>query len=133
MKNSLEKLFSYLSQNTIHILSTSADNIVHSRPIGSMILARDRIYYCMNKNKAMYTQLCINNQICICVCLENYTWVRIYAKVCFDDDLSVKQIFIDKNKTRFQNAKDDNFTIFYLSDIKAEIHKGLEIEVLELK
>ncbi|KAA6227180.1 MULTISPECIES: pyridoxamine 5'-phosphate oxidase family protein [unclassified Campylobacter] len=129
--NSLEIITSFLKENPIQILSTSSDKKPISRPIGSFLLIKNKLCYCMNKNKAMHEQLCQNPFICICVCAKDFTWLRLHAKIKFSDDLSLKQEFINQNKTRFKDPKDINFAVFYLTHIKAELHKGLEIQKFE--
>ena len=128
----LEKIANFLSQNPVQILSTSIKNFPNSRPLGSAMLVGDRIYYCMNKNKNLFLELSENSNVCICVCGKDFSWIRINASVIFDDDLEPKKAFIKNGKTRFQSPEDENFAVFYLSKIKAEIHRGLEIEKIEL-
>ncbi len=128
----IEKIATFLKENPIQILSTSIDNKPISRPLGSASLIEGKIYYCMNKDKKMFDELNQNPYVCVCVCAPDYSWLRLFAKACFDENLSVKQEFINLKKTRFENASDERFKVFYLSHVKAEIHKGLEVEIIEI-
>lgn len=132
-QSQLQRIYQFLSQNKIQILSTSVANAPISRPIGSAQLIAGRIYYIMNNNKAMFAQMQDNPNICICVCAADYAWIRISARAVFTQDSSIKQYYIDNNLTRFKSADDKHFSVFYLSHITAEIHKGAEVEVIEIK
>lgn len=131
--NDTEKIMDFLSKNSIQILSTSVDNHPISRPIGSATLINNKIYYCMNNDKAMFGQLQANPFICICVCASDFTWIRIFAKAIFDENKTIKQKFIELGKTRFSDINDKRFAVFYLSEIKAQIRKGLSLEEIEVK
>lgn len=128
----LKKIAEFLKANPIQILSTSIDNQPISRPLGSATLIGDKIYYCMNKDKKMFEELNKNPKVCVCVCAPNYSWLRLFAKVCFDESLKIKQEFINLKKTRFENPADERFKVFYLHDIIAEIHKGLEVKIIKI-
>lgn len=120
-------IYEFLKNNNIQILSTSIDNTPISRPVASALLYDKKIFYCMNKDKKMYEQLKINSKICICTYANDFTWIRINANVVFSNDLKIKQEYINQGKTRFKSANDNNFIVFYLQNIKAEIHKKSEI------
>lgn len=120
-------IYEFLKNNHIQILSTSIDNTPISRPIASALLYEEKIFYCMNKDKKMYEQLKINSKISICVCASDFSWIRINADAIFSDDLRVKQEYINQGRTRFKNANDDNFAVFYLKNIKAQIYKKAEV------
>ncbi|TQR33014.1 hypothetical protein DMB92_03380 [Campylobacter sp. MIT 99-7217] len=121
MNNDLQELSSFLEKNSIQILSTSVQGIPHSRPIGSFMLALNKIWYCMNNDKTMFQELMANPEICICVCADDFSWVRINAKAVFEDNKTIKQSYIDKAKTRFEDANDEKFSVFYLDEIQAEL------------
>ncbi len=90
MNNDIDKVMEFLQNNKIQILSTSADNKPISRPIGSAMLFKGKIWYCMNNDKSMFVQLQNNPNVCICVCSPEYSWIRIHAKVIFSNDREVK-------------------------------------------
>lgn len=123
-----EEIMDFLKQNSIQILSTCVNDRPISRPIGSATLINDRIYYCMNTNKAMFKQLQNNPKVCICVCANDLSWIRIFSKIVFDEDKNIKQEFINLGKTRFKSSDDENFGVFYLDELEAEIHQGLMIK-----
>ncbi|STQ85986.1 hypothetical protein LS73_002260 [Helicobacter muridarum] len=114
---------SFLEQNNIQILSTSFNNNPISRPVGSVIIVDNKIWYCVGNDKLMFSQLQDNPRICICVCANDFSWIRIMADAVFNNDIAVKKIFISKGNTRFSDPDDDMMSIFYLSNVYAEIHR----------
>ena len=120
----IAKIMRFLEQNPIQILSTSVNSQPNSRPVGSATLMNERIYFCMNKDKNMFEELCANDKICLCVCASDYTWLRLRARVVFDESLKLKEEFIRLGKTRFTSADDENFKLFYLVDIQAELSQN---------
>lgn len=122
--NGIDEVYEFLKQNPIQIFSTCVDSIPFSRPIGSAMLFDNRIHYCMNKDKNMYLQLKQNPNVCVCVCAKDYSWIRIFAKVVFSEDIDVKLAYIKQGKTRFKDANAENFIVFYLEELTIEIRKN---------
>ncbi|TKX28660.1 hypothetical protein CQA38_07210 [Campylobacter sp. MIT 12-5580] len=123
----IHKIFAFLEQNPIQILSTSVANKPTSRPIGSASLIENRIYFCMNKDKAMYEELLANPNVCICVCAADFSWIRVFGEVKFDEDKAIKAEFIKRKKTRFESVDEPNFKVFYLENVKADLSvKGVK-------
>ncbi len=125
----MEKLtivMDFLQQNKIQILSTIHDSKPIARPIGSVMLAKNKIWYCMNNDKPMFMQLQQNPMVCICVCAQDYSWIRIHAKAVFSDDKDIKKQYLERGTSSFKDINDPRFSIFYLSDMHAELHiKGV--------
>ncbi len=128
----IESVMEFLQNNRIQILSTSIDNKPISRPIGSAMLFKDKIWYCMNNDKSMFYQLQKNPNVCICVCSPEYNWIRIHAKVIFSDDIEVKQIYVDRPTSSFKSVDDERLSIFYLSEISAQIHIKGDIQLYNI-
>lgn len=124
----LEIVANFLNQNRIQILSTIYNNEPISRPIGSAMLAKDRIWYCMNNDKPMFMQLQENPMICICACAKDYSWIRIHAQAVFRDDKDIKAKYLERGTSSFKDINDLRFSIFYLSDMRVEIHKKGDTE-----
>ena len=122
MTKELETIMDFLNTNRIQILSTIDDNQPISRPIGSAMLFKDRIFFCMNNDKPMYSQLERNPRVCICVCASDFSWIRIMARVNFIDDKEAKAIYIKRPTSSFKSVDDPRLSVFYLSDITAQIY-----------
>lgn len=118
----LQEIMRFLESNRIQIFSTSVDNVPHSRPIGSAMLCNGRIWYCMNNDKPMFRELCDNARVCICACASDFSWIRIYARVVFSDDKLIKNMYMQRPNSSFKSVDDARFSVFYLSEIRAEIH-----------
>lgn len=127
----LIKIMNFLESNPIQILSTiknsGNDFIVNSRPFGSAMMCKNKIWYCMNNDKNTFYEMNENPNICICVCSNDRSWIRIYAKAVFVDDKEIKAIYLKRPTNSFQSVDDPRFSVFYLNDIKAEIHAKGEI------
>ncbi|MWV62260.1 hypothetical protein DCO58_05165 [Helicobacter saguini] len=128
----LQEIMSFLESNRIQIFSTSVDNKPVSRPIGSAALCNGRIWYCMNNDKPMFKQLQDNPNVCICVCGSDFSWIRIYARVVFSDDKLIKNMYMQRPNSSFKSVDDPRFSVFYLSEIRAEIHIKGETKVIEI-
>lgn len=127
MKN-ITIIMNFLEQNKIQILSTICNNKPVSRPIGSAMFAKNRIWYCMNNDKPMFIHLMENPMICICVCANDYSWLRIHARVVFSNDKDIKTLYLERGSTRFKDVCDPCFSVFYLSEVNAELHKKGKVE-----
>ena len=128
----LQEIMQFLDSNRIQILSTSSDNKPISRPIGSAMLFDDKIWYCMNNDKPMFTQLIHNPHICICACASDFSWIRIYAKATFCDNKEVKKIYIQRPKSSFKSIDDPRFSVFFLDMVEAQIHTHKHIKTLTI-
>lgn len=130
----IQKIMNFLSNNTIQILSTIKEisNMPNSRPFGSAMLLKNKIWYCMNNNKNTFIEMMTNPNICICVYNSDRSWIRIYTKAIFSDDKEIKAIYLERPTNSFKSVNDPLFSVFYLSDIKAEIHTKGNIEYIEI-
>lgn len=122
-KENIEIVMDFLEKNRIQILSTTYKNKPISRPIGSAMLAKNRIWYCMNNDKPMFMQLKENPMICICACAKDYSWIRIHAESVFIDDLDVKKQYLERGTSSFKDIHDLRFATFYLNNANVELHK----------
>lgn len=127
----IEIIMDFLEQNKIQILSTTYENKPISRPIGSAMLEKDRIWYCMNNDKPMFIQLQKNPMICICACAKDYSWIRIHAKAVFSNDKYIKIKYLERGLSSFKDINDLRFSIFYLSNMCVELHKKGMTELYE--
>lgn len=130
----IQKIMDFLSNNTIQILSTikETSNMPNSRPFGSAMLLKNKIWYCMNNDKNTFIEMMANPNICICVCNSDRSWIRIYAKAIFSDDKEIKAIYLERPTNSFKSVNDPLFSVFYLSDIRAEIRTKGNIEYIEI-
>jgi len=131
-ENAINRIMAFIEANPILILSTSVKNRIYSRPIGSFKHIKGYIYFTMNNNKPLFSQLKTNPHICICACGADYTWLRIYAKAKVCESIEIKMFFIKQGFTRFSDINDPLFTIIKLDEMEAEIHKMGEIEVFRI-
>ncbi|RDU67507.1 hypothetical protein CQA53_00310 [Helicobacter didelphidarum] len=129
----LQEIMRFLDANRIQILSTISDNKPISRPIGSAMLCNDRIWYCMNNDKPMFSQLQHNPFICICVCASDFSWIRIHAKVVFSNNREIKYIYLQRPTSSFKSVDDPRFSIFYLTHIHAQIYRKGQLKEFVVK
>ncbi|RAX52454.1 hypothetical protein CCY99_07345 [Helicobacter sp. 16-1353] len=103
-----------------------------SRPFGSAMLLKNKIWYCLNNDKPTFREISANPNICICACGADRSWIRIYAKAVFCDDLEAKEVYLKRPANSFKSLNDPRFSVFYLAQIRAEIHTKGEIEYIEI-
>lgn len=119
----IEELMQFIQKNPIQILTTlREDSTPNARPFGSAMLFGDKIWYCMNNDKNTFYEIKANPHICLCSCNEDRSWLRIYAKAIFEDNKQVKSIYLSRPTNSFTSVNDPRFSVFYLSQIQAEIH-----------
>lgn len=120
---SMQQIVEFLESNPIQIFSTSSHNKPISRPIGSAMFHKGKIWYCMNNDKPMFQQLQENPFVCICVCALDFNWIRIHAKVIFSNDSEIREIYVKRPTNSFKDSHDERLSVFYLSQIHAQLYK----------
>ncbi|MBQ5499800.1 MAG: hypothetical protein IIT73_08415, partial [Treponema sp.] len=96
--------------------------------------------FCTNSQKDMFKELSVNPYIDLCGSrlMENEidtAWIRMSARVVFEENLTVKKMIMEKSSIVRQLYKNDAnhslFKVFYLSEISGSLNnlghvKGLE-------
>lgn len=115
----------YLSKNAVtHFATLGLDNKPKVRPFGYMLSKEDKIYFCTSNEKQVYKELQNNPNIEISVAANDGSWLRISAKVEFDNDVEIKKLILEKSplvKSIYKSFDNPVFETFYLKEVKATI------------
>ncbi len=124
----IEEIMEFLDKNTIQIFTTLSNNMPYSRPMGSLMLHDERLWYCTTNDKQMFKQIEENPNVCICVCGSDFSWLRLNALAVFEDNKEIKSLYVQQTNNRFTDINDPHFYVFYLKDVIAALHIKGEVK-----
>lgn len=122
----MEEVYKFLKERTkVNFVATVNGDKPSNRPFGDPVLFNNKIYVLTDKQKNVFKQIEINNNVCIVAYDEN-NWIRINCKLINDsDNVDAKKAII----TEFDWAEEagytldnPNFQALYLADANATIY-----------
>ena len=131
----------YLDKVGLQYLATiGLDGKPKVRPVQYMVVHDEKLWFCTNSQKDMFKEFSVNPYIDLCGSrlMENEidtAWIRMSARVVFEENLTVKKMIMGKSSIVRQLYKNDAnhslFKVFYLSEISGSLNnlghvKGLE-------
>lgn len=121
----MKEIIAFLQKNPVQYLSTiGLDNRPKVRPFQFMLEESGKLYFCTSNEKNVYQELQKNPYVEFCSCGENFSWIRLNAKVIFVKNLEIKKKIQDLSplvKSIYQTPENPNFEIFYLEEASAII------------
>ena len=93
-----EKVCKFLDDAKVFYLSTVEGDKPHVRPLGSHKLVNDKLYFLVGDFKNVYKQLLANPNCEIATLNSSGEWIRISGKVIFENDFSISDSMMNKNK-----------------------------------
>ena len=93
-----EKVCKFLDDAKVFYLSTIEGDKPHVRPLGSHKLVNGQLYFLVGDFKNVYKQLLANPNCEIAALNHNGEWIRISGKAIFEDNFSISDSMMDKNK-----------------------------------
>ena len=93
-----EKVCKFLDDAKVFYLSTIEGDKPHVRPLGSHKLVNDKLYFLVGDFKNVYKHLLANPNCEIAALNPNGEWIRISGKAIFEDNFSISDSMMDKNK-----------------------------------
>ena len=93
-----EKVCKFLDDAKVFYLSTIEGDKPHVRPLGSHKLVNGKLYFLVGDFKNVYKQLLANPNCEIAALNPNGEQIRISGKAIFEDNFSISDSMMDKNK-----------------------------------
>lgn len=121
----MRPVIDFLSKNPIQFLATAGlDGKPKVRPFQFMFEKDGRLWFCTGTGKEVFQELQEQPYIELSACSRENEWIRLSAKVVFEDNLSVKREILERNelvRKIYQNSDNPVFAVFYLTQVKAII------------
>ena len=118
----MEKALEFLKRCGVFFFATAEDNKPHVRPFGAAAGFEGYLYFCMNNQKKVFTQIRHNPKVEIsAVCGDK--WIRIEAEAVIDDRREAREAMLAANPTlkNMYAADDGLFEVVYLKNATAAI------------
>ena len=121
----MEEVMKFLQASKVFYLATVEGDQPRVRPMGFVMIYKDRLYFSTNNTKEMYKQMKANPKVEFCA-MSGGEFMRIYGKVAFDaeHDTKVKALEASPGLQRMYTADDNIFTLFYFESAKVVIAKS---------
>jgi uncharacterized pyridoxamine 5'-phosphate oxidase family protein len=116
----------FLRKNPTQYLATiGLDGKPKVRPFQFKLEDGGKLYFSTTNDKSIYREIKKNPHVELCVCGENFSWLRLSGKVVFSDNLAIKKKIFDAAIPLIQSfyKSPDNpiFALFYLDEAVATI------------
>lgn len=124
----MEEVIEFLEKSKLQYLATiGLDGKPKVRPFQMMFEDGGKIWYCTGNNKAVYQELLQRPDVEFCASGDRgMTWLRISAKVVFDDNLAIKEKILEHSplvKSIYKKKDNPLLEVFYLDKVSAAISR----------
>lgn len=118
-RENMQEVQAYLKECGAFFIATADGEQPHVRPFGVSEIINDRLYIMTGKVKDVYKQMMGNSKFEICALKPSGSeWMRVTGELVSDDDLAVKEEFLERNpglKSMYK-ADDDNMAVLYITN-----------------
>ena len=118
LKN-MNEVQDYLKECGAFFIATVDGDQPHVRAFGVSEIINDRLYIMTGKVKDVYKQMAKNGKFEICALKPSGSeWMRVTGTLVNDDDLAVKEEFLERNpglKSMYK-ADDDNMAVLHITN-----------------
>lgn len=115
----MKEVQAYLKECGVFFIATTDGDQPHVRAFGVSEIINDRLYIMTGKVKDVYKQMAANGKFEICALKPSGSeWMRVAGILVNDDDLAVKEEFLNRNpdlKSMYK-ADDDNMAVLYITN-----------------
>ena len=115
----MKEVQAYLKECGAFFIATVDGDQPHVRAFGVSEIINDRLYIMTGKVKDVYKQMTKNGKFEICALKPNGSeWMRVTGTLVNDDDLTVKEEFLNRNEglKSMYKADDDNMAVLYITN-----------------
>lgn len=115
----MKEVQAYLKECGAFFIATADGDQPHVRAFGVSEIINDRLYIMTGKVKDVYKQMAANGKFEICALKPSGSeWMRVTGTLVNDDDLSVKEEFLNRNPglRSMYKADDDNMAVLYITN-----------------
>ena len=117
--NNMKEVQAYLKECGAFFIATVDGDQPHVRAFGVSEIINDRLYIMTGKVKDVYKQMAANGKFEICALKPSGSeWMRLTGTLVNDDDLAVKEEFLNRNESlkSMYKADDDNMAVLYITN-----------------
>lgn len=115
----MKEVQAYLKECRAFFIATADGDQPHVRAFGVSEIINGRLYIMTGKAKDVYKQIAANGKFEICALKPSGSeWMRVTGTLVNDDDLAVKEEFLNRNvglKSMYK-ANDDNMAVLYITN-----------------
>lgn len=108
-----------LKANPVGVFATQDGNKIKTRVFQYLFTEKDRIYFCTNSEKPVFSQIKKNNNVSFCTYTKDYSPViSVNGKAVFVEDIQLKTKALDENppiKGIYQTPDNPIFKMFYIN------------------
>lgn len=115
MNDALKNITAILSETPYCFIATVNGNEPRVRAFQYQFEQDGKLWFCTAKSKDVFKQLQANPAVEICTVKQDMTWLRVTAKVAFEDNRAVKERILAEQpliKSIYGNADNPDFTTF---------------------
>ena len=127
-----QKLFDYLNECGFFYCGTVAGEAPAIRPLGFKMIVNDELYFGVGTFKEVYKQMQANPNVCISATKPGgMDWVRVCAKVVFDDDAALTDAAWEASPNLKPLYEQNGWTmgIFHLTEGKVTYYENAMVPV----
>lgn len=121
-QENMKEVQAYLKECGAFFIATADGDQPHVRAFGVSEIIGDRLYFMTGKVKDVYKQMAKNGKFEICALKPSGSeWMRVTGTLVNDDDLAVKEEFLNRNESlkSMYEADDDNMAVLYITNGEA--------------
>ncbi len=114
----MKEVQAYLKECGAFFIATTDGDQPHVRAFGVSEIINGRLYIMTGKVKDVYKQMAANGKFEICAMKKSGSeWMRVTGTLVNDDDLAVKEEFLNRNPAlkSMYKADDDNMAVLYIT------------------
>ena len=115
----MKEVQAYLKECGAFFIATTDGDQPHVRAFGVSEIINGRLYIMTGKVKDVYKQMAANGKFEICALKKSGSeWMRVTGTLVNDDDLAVKEEFLNRNESlkSMYKADDDNMAVLYITN-----------------
>lgn len=121
----LAPVVTFLRENPVQFLATvGLDGKPKVRPFQFMTEQDGKLWFCTGNKKEVYSELTKQPYVELSAASRNNAWLRIAARVVFEDNRQIKDWIIEHSplvKSIYKSGDNPVFEVFYLADGEATI------------
>lgn len=118
-QENMKEVQAYLKECGAFFIATTDGDQPHVRAFGVSEIINNRLYIMTGKSKDVYKQMAANGKFEICALKPNGSeWMRVTGVLVNDDDIVVKEEFLNRNESlkSMYKADDDNMAVLYITN-----------------
>ena len=121
----MKQIIDFLNANPVQFLATvGLDGKPKVRPFQFMLEDSGKLWFCTGNKKEVYAELQKQPYIELSASSTDNAWLRLSARVIFENNLVIKRKIIKQNdlvRSIYKSGDNPDFEVFYITDGNAAI------------